>query len=452
METERVKISQLQVNEQNPRTCTDKQFDKLVRSVITFPKMLEVRPIVVGEGGVALGGNMRLRALQAISTMTDGEIMSNIEQSAKYKDRTQCERDALLRYWQKWQHDPMVSVVRTDNMTEDERREFIIKDNVGFGAWDWDMLANDWDTDELDDWGLSAWVEQPTDEDGDNDEEEHKEATEDEFNEDAEEIHRRCKECELWQLGRHRLLCGDSTDAEQVTFLIGGQKANMVFTDPPYGVSIGDKNATLNSVQKSGMCTENIKNDTLQPDRLYPLLVKAMTNCRESCADDATYFVTSPPGGELGMMMMMMKDAGLPVRHILIWEKNSATFSLGRLDYDYQHEPILYTWAKKHKNYRKGEFRTTIWKYDKPRKCDLHPTMKPVELVANCMKDGTVEGDSVLDVFGGSGTTLIAAEQLNRNALVMELDPHYCDVIIARWEKLTGEKAVKIGEFNKEGE
>ena len=177
METERVKISQLQVNEQNPRTCTDKQFDKLVRSVITFPKMLEVRPIVVGEGGVALGGNMRLRALQAIATMTDVEIMSNIEQSAKYKDRTQCERDALLRYWKKWQHDPMVSVVRTDNMTEDERSEFIIKDNVGFGAWDWDMLANDWDTDELDDWGLSAWVEQPTDEDGDNDEEEHKEAT-----------------------------------------------------------------------------------------------------------------------------------------------------------------------------------------------------------------------------------------------------------------------------------
>ena len=159
METERVKISQLQVNEQNPRTCTDKQFEKLVRSVITFPKMLEVRPIVVGEGGVALGGNMRLRALQAITTMTDEEIMRHIEQSAKFNGRTEVERVALLRYWQKWQHDPMVSVARTDNMTEDERREFIIKDNVGFGAWDWDMLANDWETDELDDWGLSAWKE-----------------------------------------------------------------------------------------------------------------------------------------------------------------------------------------------------------------------------------------------------------------------------------------------------
>ena len=152
-----MKISQLQVNEQNPRTCTDKQFDKLVRSVITFPKMLEVRPIVVGEGGVALGGNMRLRALQAIATMTDGEIMSHIEQSAKYNGRPEVEREALLRYWQKWQHEQMVSVVRTDNMTEDERREFIIKDNVGFGAWDWDMLANDWDKDILSEWGMDVW-------------------------------------------------------------------------------------------------------------------------------------------------------------------------------------------------------------------------------------------------------------------------------------------------------
>lgn len=218
----------------------------------------------------------------------------------------------------------------------------------------------------------------------------------------------------------------------------------MVFTDPPYGVSIGDKNAALNSVQPSGRCTTNIENDTLSADALYPILVKAMTNARLSCKDDASYYVTSPQGGELGLMMMMMKDAGLPVRHMLIWEKNCATFSLGRLDYDYQHEPIFYTWTKKHHNYRNGEYRTTIWKYDKPRKCDLHPTMKPVALVANAMLDATKEGDVVLDLFGGSGTTLIAAEQKNRKAMLMELDPHYCDVILARWEKLTGQTAVKI--------
>lgn len=219
----------------------------------------------------------------------------------------------------------------------------------------------------------------------------------------------------------------------------------MVFTDPPYGVSIGDKNAALNSVQKAGRCTTNIENDTLSAEELYPILVKAMTNARLSCKDDASYYVTSPQGGELGMMMMlMMKDAELPVRHILIWRKNSATFSLGRLDYDYQHEPIFYTWTKKHHNYRNGKYRTTIWDFDKPRKCDLHPTMKPVGLVANAMLDGTKEGDVVLDIFGGSGTTLIAAEQLKRKAYLMELDAHYCDVIIARWEKETGLTAIKI--------
>lgn len=222
-----------------------------------------------------------------------------------------------------------------------------------------------------------------------------------------------------------------------------GELADMVFTDPPYGVAIGDKNKALNNVQKAERCTQNIENDTLSADELYPLLVSAMTNCRENCKDEAIYFVTSPQGGDLGLMMMM-KDAGLPVRHMLIWEKNSATFSLGRLDYDYQHEPIFYTWTKKHKNHRKGEFRTTIWKYDKPRKCDLHPTMKPVALVENCLKDGTIKGDIVLDVFGGSGTTIIACERQDRCARLMEIDPHYCDVIIARWEKMTGEKAIKI--------
>ena len=219
----------------------------------------------------------------------------------------------------------------------------------------------------------------------------------------------------------------------------------MVFTDPPYGVAIGDKNATLQKVNKpssSGVITRNIENDTLGADELYEMLKGAFINARESCKDDASYYVTSPQGGSLGLMMMMMRDAGLEVRHVLMWEKNAATFSLGRLDYDYQHEPIFYTWTKSHHNYRKGENRTTVWKYDKPHKCDLHPTMKPVALVANAIMDGTKEGDVVLDLFGGSGTTLIASEQTKRKCLMMELDPHYCDVIIKRWENLTGQTAM----------
>ena len=146
----------------------------------------------------------------------------------------------------------------------------------------------------------------------------------------------------------------------------------------------------------------------------------------------------------VGLMMMMMQDSGLRVRHQLVWNKNSATFSLGRLDYDYKHEAIMYTWTKSHHNYRNGAFRTSVWDIDKPRKCDLHPTMKPIELIANCLLDGTKEGDVVLDSFGGSGSTLIAAEQLSRKAYLMEIDPHYCDVIIQRWENLTGKQARKL--------
>lgn len=239
-------------------------------------------------------------------------------------------------------------------------------------------------------------------------------------------------------------MCGDSTNSEAWEKLMDGEKADMVFTDPPYGVAIGDKNAMLNRAQKAERCCENIENDTLSEEQLYEMLKSAFINVRENCADDACYFVTSPQGGSLGLMMMMMKDAGLEVRHVLMWEKNSATFSLGRLDYDYQHEPIFYTWTKSHHNFRNGDFRTTVWKYDKPRKCDLHPTMKPVELVANAIMDGTTENMIVLDAFGRSGTTIIASEQTNRKARLMELDPHYCDVIVQRWENLTGEKAVLL--------
>lgn len=217
----------------------------------------------------------------------------------------------------------------------------------------------------------------------------------------------------------------------------------MVFTDPPYGVSIGDKNKMLNEcAQKAGCITTNIIGDTLSTDELYDMLLKAFTNLREACSESCSYYVSSPQGGEIGLMMMMMRDAGLPVRHNLIWAKNSATFSMGRLDYDYKHEPIFYTWTKRHEFY--GGNDNTLLEYDKPRKCDLHPTMKPVALVAHLMENSSRRGDVVADIFGGSGTTLIAAEQLGRTCYMMELDPHYCDVIIERWQNLTGEKAVRV--------
>lgn len=397
----------------NPRQWTRTDLDSLKKSILETPELLEARGcIVIEESGryVVLGGNMRLAACRELGM----------------KD--------------------VPCYILPESTPAEKLKEIVVKDNGSFGAWDFDMLANEWGDLDLVGWGVSIPPEwgaaaadaAETDSRGG-------QAKDDEFDEKEEQIEKKCSKGDIWRLGEHRLMCGDSTDEAAIKRLMDGDKADMVFTDPPYGVSIGDKNAALNSVQKAGRCCKNIENDTLSADELYPILVKAMTNARLSCKEDACYFVTSPQGGELGlMMMMMMKDAGLPVRHMLVWEKNSATFSLGRLDYDYQHEPIFYTWTKKHHNYRKGQYRTTIWKYDKPRKCDLHPTMKPVELVANCLNDATKAGDIALDVFGGSGTTMIACEQLGRRARLMELDPHYCDVIIARWEKFTGMKAEKI--------
>lgn len=396
----------------NPRQWTKAQLDNLKASIEETPELLEARGCIVDyhEGKyVCLGGNMRYAACKALG-------MSELP-----------------------------CYVVPEGTTILKKKEIVAKDNGSFGDWDYDALANEWGDLDLAGWGVSIppeWGAAAAD--AAETDSRVGQAKDDEFDEKEAQIEKKCSKGDIWRLGEHRLMCGDSTDEAAIKRLMDGDKADMVFTDPPYGVSIGDKNAALNSVQPSGRCCKNIENDTLSADELYPILVKAMTNARLSCKEDACYFVTSPQGGELGLMMMMMKDAGLPVRHMLIWEKNSATFSLGRLDYDYQHEPIFYTWTKKHHNYRKGQYRTTIWKYDKPRKCDLHPTMKPVELVANCLNDATKAGDIALDVFGGSGTTMIACEQLGRRARLIELDPHYCDVIIARWEKFTGMTAEKI--------
>ena len=410
MEHKRIKLSKLVQNNgqldgvpKNPRQWTKDDVERLKKSIEETPQLLQARGCIVyplDDKYIVLGGNMRLTACKQLG------------------------------------HKEVDCVVLDADTTPDKLKEIVIKDNGSFGQWDFDMLSNEWDDLPLSDWGVPMPDIEAV--------EQKQEAVEDDFDEEKDEIEAQSKLGDIFQLGDHRLMCGDSTDVAQVEKLMGGGIADLVFTDPPYGVAVGDKNKTLNSFQPYGRCCKNIIGDTLKADELYPILVSAMTNCRLSCKDDASYYVTAPQGGELGLMMMMMKEAGLLVRHNLIWLKNVATFSMGRLDYDYQHEPIMYTWTKSHHCYRKGKYRTSVWEFDKPRKCDLHPTMKPVELVANCMLDSTKEGDIVLDVFGGSGTTLIAAEQLGRKACLMELDPHYCDVIIARWEKLTGKKAIKI--------
>ena len=254
------------------------------------------------------------------------------------------------------------------------------------------------------------------------------------------------KRGEMYELGNSILMCGDSTSAEDVARLMGGEKADMVFTDPPYNVAVGSKNKVLNSIQPSNRITEDIEGDSGQTDEEIGqnLWKPAFTNLFENAKDSCPIYVTMPQGGtHMMMMMMMMRDSGWQVKHELIWVKNSPTFSMGRLNYDYQHEPILYGWKKTHKWVGKGKFNKSIWEIDKPKKCDLHPTMKPIELIENALLNSSEKNDLILDLFGGSGSTLIACEKNNRKARLMELDPHYCDVIRRRYTKWADQNGIK---------
>jgi DNA modification methylase len=252
--------------------------------------------------------------------------------------------------------------------------------------------------------------------------------------EEPDSLPAKSKRGDVWLLDGHRLMCGDSTSDEDMDILLDGDAVQIVFTDPPYGVAIGTKNQMLNKFQKSGRVLTNIEGDTLSEDDLYEMLTAVFKNVKRVMADDCALYATAPQGGSLGMMMLeMMKSAGLEVKHLLMWIKNSPTFSLGRLDYDYQHEPIMFTWKKTHKKVMKGEHRTSCWFIDKPRESKLHPTMKPIALVANALLNSSNKGDITLDPFGGSGSTLMACEQTGRVCRTMEIDPHYCDVIVDRY-------------------
>ena len=240
------------------------------------------------------------------------------------------------------------------------------------------------------------------------------------------------KRGDIWQLGKHRLMCGDSTSKEDVLKLMDGQKADMVFTDPPYNIAY----------EGGSKKREMIKNDIV--DNFYQFLYDAYRNMFDNTKGGASFYVTHADSERVNFTKAFI-DAGGYLSSVIIWVKNNSTF--GRQDYFWKHEPILYGWNSKGSHKWLGDNKQdTIWNIDRPSRSDEHPTMKPIELIAKALNNSSKEDDTILDLFGGSGSTLIACEQLNRICYMMELDEKYCDVIIKRYEEYTGNKAVLVNE------
>ena len=242
---------------------------------------------------------------------------------------------------------------------------------------------------------------------------------------------------QLWTCGAHRVLCGDCTDAEDVARLMLDEQATLVITDPPYGVSYADKNAFLNTIGPANRIETPIVNDHLSKSDMQALWKTAFSLMAIHMAPGAVVYCFMPQGGDQMMMMMMMEGAGIEPRHELIWVKNNHV--LGRVDYAYKHEPILYAWkAGGHHFY--GDFQTSLFEFPKPQKSALHPTTKPVELIARLVENSSLPDEVLYDGFLGAGTTLIAAEQLKRRCRGIEIDSGYVAVTLQRYYNLTGDR------------
>lgn len=324
-----------------------------------------------------------------------------------------------------------VPCVYVEGLTDAQRRAYILADNrlTELGGWDMDIVFDE--LNELDSLGFDVELtgfEMP---------EEVTEVIEDDFDEDSVPEEPRCNLGDLWQLGDHRLICGDSTDASVIDKLMDGQKADMVFTDPPYlmgfeGNVHGDGSKSFNA--KFG----SIKNDKMSRKDGDDFILGIFNIIKNYCI--GSYYVCFYRLG-LDYIFRALDRLNNKYKALIIWDKGNHTLS--NSDYMSKYEPIVYGWFNEH-NFYGDRSNFDIWNVPRTKKNDLHPTMKPVELVAKAVLNSSNTNNIVLDAFGGSGSTLIACEQLNRKCFMCELDPHYCDVIIDRWEQYTGKKAVRV--------
>lgn len=383
----------------NSRTHNDEQIAQIVASIKEFGF---TNPILIGGDDVIIAGHGRLLAAQRMGLKE-------------------------------------VPVIRLPHLSETQRKALVIADNkIALNAgWDEEMLAMEMkELSELDfDLDILGFSEEELKELNTFGEAAPEPQTEeDEIPELPTEAI--TKPGDIWILGNHRLLCGDTTLIDDVQKLMQNDVADMIFTDPPYNVNYGSTMKDSIRYHAGSLGGRKIMNDNLG-DGFAQFLTDALSNLMLYCHGAAYVCMSS---SELHTLYNSFINAGGKWSTFIIWAKN--TFTLGRADYQRQYEPILYGWRADNKHYWCGDRnQSDVWEYNKPVKNDLHPTMKPVELVERAINNSSKPGDVVLDGFGGSGSTLIAAEKAGRKARLIELDPKFCDVIVKRWEEYSGNKA-----------
>ena len=437
---EKRKISELSPAEYNPRkrlTPEDEEYQKIKSSIEHFGY---VDPIIINSDGTIIGGHQRANVLSDLGYEEIDVVVVDLN-----KDDEKALNIALNKITGEWD--------------EIKLKEVLLELSLG----DYDFTVTGFNQEELDDLVQLTEFEPET--------------TEDEFDVEQalEETSPIVKQGEIWQLGRHRLMCGDSTDLVHVQKLMNGELADLVITDPPYNVNYEEKAEALNVWRPNKNGAMHIKNDTMSNEAFYSFLFKVYNNLVEIMRPGAAIYVFHADMEGLNFRKAYV-DAGLKLHECLIWEKNN--FVLGNNDYHWRHEPILYGWKEGAAHYfiddrtqdtvileddvdfdamKKPELiqyikdligrytdQTSVLYEKKSLSSALHPTMKPLELIGRLMKNSSKKNWKVVDLFGGSGSTLMTAEQLERTAFVMELSEEYASVIIKRWEEYTGRKAVRL--------
>ena len=373
-------INEIKPNPNNPRIIKDDKFKKLVKSIQDFPQMLELRPIVIDENNVVLGGNMRLKAC--------------IEAGLKE-----------------------VPVKQAKDLSEEQKKEFIVKDNVVYGEWDWDDLANNWNVEELTEWGLDI----------PNFDAEVLEAEEDDFSVPNGGTETDIVLGDLFEIGEHRLLCGDSTDSDQVAKLMNGQKADMLFTDPPYGMHL-DTDYTKMPESPNGakpLKHEKIKGDSNDfTEELINTIFSHFNDTKDIFIWGADYFAELLPNKNEGSW--------------IVWDKRVEE----RFD-KMIGSAFELCWSKSKHKREIARFNNTLFSGEADARNKIHPTQKPIKLAEWFFNKWGNQNDLIVDLYLGSGTTMVASQQLNRKCYGMEFEPKYCQGIVDRMKKLDPSLIIK---------